>query len=84
MDITWFIDSGATNHVTPDPGNMSQSTEYMGKEHLTVGNGNSLPITHTGFLFISPNTHTNTHLKLKQILCVPKITKNLLSISKIT
>lgn len=48
---------------------------------FVVGNGHNPPIHHTGsstFCFPSRNIH------LKNILHVPKITKNLLSISKLT
>ena len=43
-----------------------------------VGNGASLPITHTGTLSPSSN------FKLLDVLIVPRLTKNLLSISKLT
>ncbi|KAL5805601.1 hypothetical protein ACOSQ4_028334 [Xanthoceras sorbifolium] len=38
-DSNWYIDSGATNHVTPDVGNLTLKSDYRGKEHLAVGNG---------------------------------------------
>ena len=43
-----------------------------------MGNGASLPITHTGTLSPSSN------FKLLDVLVVPRLTKNLLSISKLT
>ncbi|KAL5856992.1 hypothetical protein ACOSQ3_004450 [Xanthoceras sorbifolium] len=33
-DSNWYIDSGATNHVTPDVGNLTLKSDYRGKEHL--------------------------------------------------
>ena len=48
----------------------------MGKDYVIVGNGASLPITHTGTLPPVPNIH------FLDVLVVPHLTKNLLSISK--
>ena len=45
---------------------------------MIVGNDASLPITHTGTLSPIPNIH------LLDVLAVPLLTKNLLSISKLT
>ncbi|KAL5831806.1 hypothetical protein ACOSQ4_017160 [Xanthoceras sorbifolium] len=47
-DPSWYVDSGATNHITPDFNNLSFSNEYKGAERLAVGNGHTLPISHVG------------------------------------
>ena len=57
---------------------LDTSEKYDGKDTIIVGNGASLPITHTGTSQPSPN------LKLLDVLLVPHLTKNLLSISKLT
>ena len=74
----WFLDTGASAHMTTDPSILDQSKNYMGKDSVIVGNGASLPITHTGTLSPVPNIH------LLDVLIVPYLTKNLLSISKLT
>ncbi|RVW33283.1 Retrovirus-related Pol polyprotein from transposon RE1 [Vitis vinifera] len=74
----WFLDTGASAHMTTDPSILDQSKNYMGKDSVIVGNGASLPITHTGTLSPVPNIH------LLDVLAVPHLTKNLLSISKLT
>ena len=51
---------------------------YTGKEKVVVGNGSSLPITHIGSCSPTPT------LKLNDVLVVPDLTKNLLSVSKLT
>ncbi|TXG59508.1 hypothetical protein EZV62_014081 [Acer yangbiense] len=38
-DPNWYIDNGATNHITPDFNNLSINSEYRGTERLVVGNG---------------------------------------------
>ena len=50
----------------------------MGKDSVIIGNGASLPIIHIGTLSLVPNIH------LLDVLVVPRLTKNLLSISKLT
>uniref|UniRef100_A0A803NLT1 Uncharacterized protein n=1 Tax=Cannabis sativa TaxID=3483 RepID=A0A803NLT1_CANSA len=42
---SWYANSGATNHVTADASNLSQKSEYNGKESLVVGDGNKLLIS---------------------------------------
>lgn len=64
--------------MTADPSILDQSKNYTGKDSVIVGNGASLPITHTGTLSPVPNIH------LLDVLVVPHLTKNLLSISKLT
>lgn len=42
---SWYLDSGANHHVTPDLSALSITNEYNGTNDLLVGNGKSLPIT---------------------------------------
>jgi hypothetical protein len=64
--------------MMPDSTTLTTSEQYVGKDKVIVGNGAPLPITHTGTSQPSPN------LKLLDVLLVPHLTKNLLSISKLT
>ena len=82
-DEAWCMDSGATNHVTADAQNLLTKADYKGKDKLTVGNGSKLTISHIGSSVIS-HCHTRKPLYLNNILHVPNITKNLLSISQFT
>ncbi|KAL5833967.1 hypothetical protein ACOSQ3_017641 [Xanthoceras sorbifolium] len=84
QDQSWYLDSGATNHITSDLGNLSLKSEYRGNDHLTVCNGHQLSISHFGNTSIPSHTEPVKPLHLNDILHVPKITKNLLSISKLT
>uniref|UniRef100_A0A803QE35 GAG-pre-integrase domain-containing protein n=1 Tax=Cannabis sativa TaxID=3483 RepID=A0A803QE35_CANSA len=78
----WYADSGASNHLTSDQENMNNRSTYSGKDKLTVGDGNQLNITYIG----SGNLHSNYgyNQQLNDVLLVPKIAKNLISISKLT
>lgn len=78
----WYFDSGATNLITFNPNSLDAKEDYTGHEKVAIGNGETLNITHIG------NTLLNTFIPKKQIslrniLLVPKITKNLISISKL-
>ena len=58
---------------------MKSRTYYKGKDKLVVGNDFTLNIKHIGSTNLC---HYSKPLKLKNILHVPKITKNLISISQ--
>ena len=53
---------------------------YTAQDHLTVGNGQNLPITHIGTALI-PSSVSNLHLR--NVLRVPLITSNLASVHKL-
>ena len=75
-----FADSAATNHVTANLNQLSFPQPYGGQDHLTVGNGQNLPITHIGTSLIPSSSST---LQLHKVLWVPSISFNLASVHKI-
>ena len=77
---SWYPDSGATNHLSSDLSNLNISSEYHGGNQLVLGNGSGVDISHVGESYIKSATH-KTFL-LKNLLHVPAITKNLLSVSQ--
>ncbi|GAA0144837.1 hypothetical protein LIER_05175 [Lithospermum erythrorhizon] len=78
-DPTWYVDSGTSNHLTSDLQNLSIHTDYSRSNKIIVGNGHSLAIDHIGKAQIPTASHS---LALNNVLHVPKITKNLLSVSQ--
>uniref|UniRef100_A0A2N9I3R3 Reverse transcriptase Ty1/copia-type domain-containing protein n=1 Tax=Fagus sylvatica TaxID=28930 RepID=A0A2N9I3R3_FAGSY len=46
QDPTWYTDTGATSHMTYDKGNLQHSSLYNGYNHVIVGNGTRLKISH--------------------------------------
>ncbi|POO03615.1 hypothetical protein TorRG33x02_008200 [Trema orientale] len=83
VDPNWYADSGATNHIATGIENLNLATEYGVQEHLIVGNDKSFPITYIGISsLVSQNP--SIPLKLFNVLRVPDICKNLISISKLT
>jgi hypothetical protein len=74
---SWISDTGATDHFTPDISHIPDRHEYCGNEQVTVGNGQSLPIKHSG----NSQLYASSHLfKLRHILHVPSMSSNLLSV----
>ena len=79
QDQPWLADSVATYHVTASLSHLNFPKPYNGQDHLTVGNDQNLPITHTGNVHI-PLTKSNIHLK--NVLRVPSIASNLALVHK--
>jgi hypothetical protein len=46
--VDWYLDSGATHHVTSDLNNLTTFNTYEGHDTLHVGNGTGLKILHIG------------------------------------
>ncbi|PKU60707.1 Retrovirus-related Pol polyprotein from transposon TNT 1-94 [Dendrobium catenatum] len=44
----WFLDSGASVHLTADATTLNNSEPYTGSSQVTLGNGRQLPIQNTG------------------------------------
>ncbi|GKV40300.1 hypothetical protein SLEP1_g47962 [Rubroshorea leprosula] len=80
-DSKWYIDSGADTHVSSTPGNLSHSSPYSGSEFIQVGNGQLLPVTHSGNIVLSSSSHS---FKLNNVLVSPHLRKNLLSVHQFT
>ncbi|CAA7024026.1 unnamed protein product [Microthlaspi erraticum] len=76
----WLLDSGATHHIASDLANLSLHQPYTGGEEVVVGNGSALPISHTGSTLLTSSTRP---LHLNNILYVPSIQKNLISVYKL-
>ncbi|KAI0495692.1 hypothetical protein KFK09_021995 [Dendrobium nobile] len=76
----WFLDSGASSHMTNAVDNLSQPTSFNGSDGIFIGDGRNIPIAHSG-TGILPTP--NRKLFLSNLLHVPNISHNLLSISNL-
>ncbi|KAI4380894.1 hypothetical protein MLD38_007032 [Melastoma candidum] len=76
----WYTDSGATHHMTHAPGMLSSLRPYDGSTKVFVGNGQSLPISGVGQVRLSTPVSS---LSLVDVLYVPDLKHNLLSIKKL-
>ncbi|KAF5441809.1 hypothetical protein F2P56_036972 [Juglans regia] len=77
-ELEWHVDTGATHHLTNDVANLNLSNaNYNGLDSVHVGNGKGLQIFKTGSSKFSTATST---FVLNQVLLVPEIQKNLISV----
>lgn len=75
----WYPDSDATNHVTNSLQNLSLGNKSYSRKHsIQVGNGETISISHIGNGYIS----TKRHLYFNNLLRVPNIKKNPISVSQ--
>ena len=71
-----YDDSGARSQMTHYTGILTDLKQNTEPNKIIIGNVSNLDITHVGNIF-------GTGPKLKEVLLVPKINKNLLSVSKL-
>ncbi|GKU94440.1 hypothetical protein SLEP1_g7936 [Rubroshorea leprosula] len=76
----WLLDSGATHHVTTNLANLALHFEYLGPDELQIGDGTGLKITHVGDTTLPTSS---TSFTLRNVLCVPSVSKNLISVSQL-
>jgi hypothetical protein len=72
----WHMDTAASSHMASDPGNF-HTLIPCSSQSVTVGNGAMLPVTHTSSQTIPS---LSKPLYLHNILLVPHIMKNLISV----
>ncbi|KAE8683492.1 hypothetical protein F3Y22_tig00111207pilonHSYRG00167 [Hibiscus syriacus] len=75
----WVIDFGATHHVTPYTSVVTRKTGCSGPGTLVVGDGALLPVNLVGSTFMKSASRV---LLVNDLLHVPGITQNFLSVSK--
>jgi hypothetical protein len=80
VDSNWYVDSGATDHVTGELDNLTMKDNYTGSDKIYMANGSGMYIKHIG----QSTIHTPLcDLKLNNVLHVPQASKNLASIHRI-
>ena len=80
-DLLWYPDIGATYHITNDPAIFNKKQMYNGSENVQLGNGSGMFIHSVGYTSLC-NSSSNHLFTLNNLLHVPCINKNLLSISQ--
>ena len=73
----WIIDSGASDHITPDLGVLTSVQKLSIPGFITMPNGKHSRIEHIGSVQLSPT------LLLTNVLHVPDFQFNLLSVHKL-
>ena len=74
----WVIDSGASSHITANPGMVTATPFSSFPSSIVVGNGATLPVIGTGYSVL-PGP-----FRLDNVLVAPDIIRNLLSVRKFT
>ncbi|KAI0501744.1 hypothetical protein KFK09_016689 [Dendrobium nobile] len=77
----WFLDTGASTHLTSNPSHLRTTEPYTGQSQVTLGNGHQLLIQYTGKGLLPTPT---SNLKLHNLYQVPDMSFNLLSVSQLT
>jgi transposase InsO family protein len=78
VDTNWYMDTGATDHITGELEKLTVRDKYYGGEQVQAANGAGMKIANVGHSQLhSPNLH------LKNILHVPKAHKNLCSVNRL-
>jgi histone deacetylase 1/2 len=77
----WFMDTGATSHMASGAGILNSTPTPTVHRHITVGNGQSIPIEGTGHATVPTSS---SPLQLRNILIAPNLVKNLVSVRALT
>ena len=82
VDTNWYMDTGATNHITGELEKVTMQEKYRGHDQVyTAANGAGMKISHIGHAYVRTPTR---NLHLKNIMHVPKATKNLISAHRLS
>ena len=74
----WYIDTGASHHITSELGNLQISSPYHGSDSVQLGNGDSLLISNIGNM---PCSTGGTTFSMNKVLHCPQAS-NLLSVKR--
>jgi hypothetical protein len=80
-DKNWYLDSGATDHITGELEQLIMQQQYNGNEQIQATNGAGMDIAHVGQSVITTPTRP---LHLNQALHVSNAHKQLVSIHRFT
>ncbi|KAJ0020614.1 hypothetical protein Pint_32437 [Pistacia integerrima] len=77
----WTSNTGASAHMTSNEGNLYNLRPYTGNDHVMLGNGEFLKVTHTGDALLG---FGQSAIVLRNVLLVPELERSLLSIGQLT
>lgn len=80
VDTNWYVDSGATDHITSELDKLSIRDKYQGEDQVHTASGSGMKINHVGHSILRSQHHD---LHLKNILHVPCANKSLLSVNRL-
>jgi hypothetical protein len=81
VGTNWYIDTGATDHITGELEKLDVRNKYNGTYQVHMAGGTCMNISNIGHSIIPTPNHD---LILKNILHIPHATKNLISVHRFT
>ena len=81
-DPLWYPNTRATHHITHDSTIFNKKQNYTGPDTVQLGNGSDMPIYNVGSTSLY-NASSNHLFTLNNLLHVPFVNKNLLSVSQL-
>jgi hypothetical protein len=81
VDTNWYMDSGATDHITGELEKLTVRNKYQGGDQIHMASEAGMDISHIGHAVV--NT-PHRPIQLNNILYVPRGRKNLISIHRLT
>lgn len=78
-DPNWYFDTGATHHMTSNA--VNNPVPSPGNNTVLLGNGDTVNIAHSGTLPLTLGSHS---FQLNNVLHIPALRKNLISVNKFT
>ena len=80
----FYLDSGASVHMTPDVNKIKNASYSQTMKEIIAANQSAMPVLCTGDVnIITVTPDCKYEVTLKEVLCVPKLTTNLISISQL-
>jgi histone deacetylase 1/2 len=77
VDTNWYLDTGATDHITGELEKLSVKEKYNGNDQVHTANGTGMDINCVGHTTIRSS---NRNFLLRNILHIPTAQKNLVSV----
>jgi histone deacetylase 1/2 len=81
VDTNWYVDSGASDHITSELEKLMVRDKYHGQDQVYIASGSGMKISTIGHIVLH-TLHKDLHLK--NILHVPSANKSLLSVHRLT
>ena len=81
VNTNWYMDSGATDHITGELEKLSVHDRYHGGDHVHAANGSGMEISHVGHSMVQSHSHK---IHLNNNLHVPDASKSLVSVNRLT
>jgi hypothetical protein len=81
LDLAWYADSAATDHITGDLDKLTMKENYGGQEQVHTANGVGMMIKNIGHSVVSTPSQ---QIHLNNVLHVPQATRNLAYVHHLT